>query len=179
MGRFLGANKEDADVAEAETLWTVVPDEVELKTRALLESACKQELKLATAESCTGGMVASLLTDVPGASHAFERGFITYTDEAKAEMLGVPIDLVKEKGAVSKEVAVAMADGALAHSTADIAVSVTGFAGEGDEPGLVYFGRARKGQDTIFREEHFGDIGRGRIRVECLRVAVEMLGETI
>ena len=166
-------------MAEAETLWTVVPDEVEEKTRDVLERACVQELTLATAESCTGGMVASLLTDVPGASHAFERGFVTYTDEAKAEMLGVPIGLVKEKGAVSAEVASAMVQGALDHSTADVAVSITGFAGEGQEPGLVYFACARRGGEARVREEHFGDIGRGRIRVECMRVAVDMLVEMI
>lgn len=160
---------------EAETLWPVLPDSVEKATRKVLERACECGLTLATAESCTGGMVASLLTDVPGASHAFERGFVTYTDEAKAEMLGVPRELIEREGAVSKAVAVAMAQGALQRSSADVAVSITGFAGDGQEPGLVHFACARKGRDTLHREEHFGDIGRGRIRVGCLGVAVEML----
>lgn len=164
---------------EAETLWPVLPDEVEKEARRLLERACDAELTLATAESCTGGMIASLLTDVQGASHAFERGFVTYTNEAKAEMLDIPLGLIERAGPVSKEVAVAMAEGALARSSADMAVSVTGFAGKGDEPGLVHFGCARKGRATAHREEHFGDIGRGRIRVECMRVAVEMLGEML
>ena len=162
-------------MAEAETLWPVVSDEVEKRTRALLERACEQDLTIATAESCTGGMVASLLTDVPGASHAFERGFITYSNEAKADMLDIPIELIEGRGAVSREVALAMAEGALARSGADVAVSITGFAGVGDEPGLLHFACARTERETLHREEHFGDIGRGRIRVECLRVAVEML----
>lgn len=166
-------------MSEAETLWPVLPDEVDKRTRTLLERACDAQLSLATAESCTGGMIASLLTDVEGASHTFERGFITYTDAAKAEMLGVPIDLIEREGAVSRAVAVAMAEGALARSTADIALAVTGFAGEGEEPGLVHFGCARKGRPTGHREEHFGDIGRGRIRVECMRVAVEMMTEML
>src|SRR5581483_5683317 len=100
-------------------------------TRRLLQKAAERGLSLATAESCTGGMLASLLTDVQGVSHAFERGFVTYTHEAKNEMLGVPMDLIEEKGAVSKEVAIAMADGALACSRANIALAITGFADEG------------------------------------------------
>ena len=166
-------------MSEAETLFAVLPDEVDHQVREMLERACKGEVSIATAESCTGGMVASLLTDVPGASHAFERGFITYTDEAKAQMLGIPLPLIKKEGAVSKAVAIAMAEGAIAHSTADMAFSVTGFAGHGDEPGLVHFGCARKGKETLHREEHFGDIGRGPIRVECMRVAVEMMTEML
>ena len=166
-------------VSEAETLWPVVPDEVEKTTRDLLERACERDLTIATAESCTGGMVASLLTDVPGASHAFERGFITYTDEAKADMLGVSMDLIASNGAVSRAVAVAMAEGALARSDADVAVSITGFAGEGDKPGLVHFACAGKERETRHREEHFGDIGRGRIRIRCLKVATEMLAEML
>ena len=167
------------NLSEAETLWPVVPDEVEKTTRDLLERACEMDLTIATAESCTGGMVASLLTDVPGASHAFERGFITYTDEAKADMLGIPLQLIKREGAVSHAVAVAMAEGALARSDANVAVSITGFAGHGDEPGLVHFACAREGRETRHREEHFGDIGRGKIRVQCLRVATEMLAEML
>lgn len=166
-------------MSETETLAPVIEDEVDCRTREMLERACAAELTLATAESCTGGMIASLLTDVPGASHAFERGFVTYTDEAKAEMLGIDPDLIEREGAVSKAVAIAMAVGALDHSTADIALSVTGFAGTGEEPGLVHFACARRGGQTVAREEHFGDIGRGAVRVECMRVAIEMLSETV
>ena len=133
----------------------------------------------ATAESCTGGMLASLLTDVQGVAHAFDRGFVTYSNEAKNELLGVPLDLIERVGAVSKEVAIAMAEGALERSRAHIAVSVTGFADSGDEPGLVHFGCARAGRTTAHREERFGSIGRGPTRVECMRVAVEMMTEML
>lgn len=164
---------------EAETLSPVLPPEVEQKTLDLLESACDRKVTLATAESCTGGMIASLLTDVAGKSHAFERGFVTYTDEAKSEMLGIPLGLIEREGAVSKTVALAMADGALAHSNATVALSVTGYAGKGDPPGLVHFGCARRGRPTMHREEHFGDIGRGAIRIECLRVGIEMMTDML
>lgn len=166
-------------MSEAETLSPVIPDQVDRATRLLLERACRKELSLATAESCTGGMIASLLTDVPGASHAFERGFVVYTEEAKTDLLDVPADLIDDKGVVSRDVAIAMAQGALAHSKADIALSVTGFAGEGDEPGLVHFACARREGATAHQEEHFGDIGRGAIRIECMRVAVEMMSEAV
>ncbi len=111
----------------------------------------------------------------PCAICSSERGFVTYTDEAKHDMLGIPLDLIRRDGAVSKAVAEAMAEGALARSRATLAVSVTGFAGDGAEPGLVHFACARHGRDTLHREEHFGDIGRGEIRLACMRVAVEML----
>lgn len=162
-------------MAEAETLAPVLPPDVDRAVRDLLERACERDVTLATAESCTGGMVASLLTDVPGCSHAFERGFVTYTDEAKQDMLGISPELIRREGAVSKAVAVAMAEGALARSRATLAVSVTGFAGDGAEPGLVHFACARKDRDTLHREEHFGDIGRGEIRLACMRTAVELL----
>lgn len=165
-----------------ETLSPVLPDAVDRAARALLERACDREVSIATAESCTGGLLASLLTDVEGASHAFERGFVVYTNEAKAELLGIPIELIEREGAVSAAVARAMAEGALRASKAQVALSVTGFAGPGapgDEPGLVHFGCAREGRETALREEHFGDIGRGAIRIECMRVALEMLAEAL
>jgi len=165
-----------------ETLSPVLPDEVDRAARALLEAACDKELRIATAESCTGGLLASLLTDVAGASHAFERGFVTYSDEAKSELLGIPLELIAREGAVSAAVACAMAEGALRASRADIALSVTGFAGRGgpdDEPGLVHFGCARRGRATAHHEAHFGDIGRGAVRVECLRTGLAMLAEAL
>jgi nicotinamide-nucleotide amidase len=162
-----------------ETLTPVIPDELEDELRRLLEKASEREIMLATAESCTGGMLASLLTDIPGVAHSFERGFVTYTDEAKNELLGVPKDLLQDKGAVSKEVAVAMAEGALERSRANMALAVTGFADTGDEPGLVHFACARAGRRTVHREEHFGPIGRGATRVQCLRVGVEMMTEML
>ena len=164
---------------DTETLSSVLPNETEEATRRLLQKASERDLQLATAESCTGGMLASLLTDVQGVAHAFERGFVTYTNEAKNEMLGVPLDLIEAKGAVSKEVAIAMAEGALARSRANIALAVTGFADAGDEPGLVHFACARAGRVTTHREEHFGPGGRGATRIKCMKVAVEMMTEML
>jgi nicotinamide-nucleotide amidase len=164
---------------DTETLSPVLPNETEEATRRLLQKAHERALMLATAESCTGGMLASLLTDVQGVAHVFERGFVTYTNEAKHEMLGVPMALIEAKGAVSKAVAVAMAEGALAHSRANIALAVTGFADSGDEPGLVHFGCARAGRKTMHREEHFGPGGRGATRIACMKVAVEMMAEML
>ena len=164
---------------DTETLSPLLPDETEEATRRLLQKASERGLRLATAESCTGGMLASLLTDVQGVAHAFERGFVTYTNEAKNEMLGVPMELIEEKDAVSREVAIAMAEGALERSRANIAVSITGFADKGDEPGLVHFGCARAGRVTTHREEHFGPCGRGATRVKCMKVAVEMMTEML
>jgi nicotinamide-nucleotide amidase len=169
-------------MAGAETLSGALPPEVEALAIRLLQTACDKELKLATAESCTGGLIGSLLTDVDGMGHAFERGFIVYSEEAKAGMLGIDRALIDTHGAVSKEVALAMADGALAHSRADVVVSVTGFAGPGapgDEPGLVHFGCARRGRPSFHREEHFGDVGRGKVREQSTRVALEMMLEAI
>jgi nicotinamide-nucleotide amidase len=165
-----------------ETLSDVLPNEIEAMTHRLLEAVCDKELMLATAESCTGGLLASLFTDVQGASHAFERGFVVYSNDAKSELLGVRPSLIEEHGPVSEPVAIAMADGALEHSRAHIALAVTGFAGpagEGDEVGLVHFGCARRGRATRHREEHFGDIGRGPIRIACMRTALSMLEEAL
>jgi nicotinamide-nucleotide amidase len=164
---------------DTETLSPVLPGETEEATRRLLEKASERGLMLATAESCTGGMLASLLTDVQGVAHAFERGFVTYTNEAKNEMLGVPMDLIEAKNAVSKEVAIAMAEGALERSRANIALAITGFADAGAEPGLVHFGCARAGRRTLHREEHFGPGGRGATRVKCMKVAVEMMTDLL
>ena len=166
-------------MAETETLSPLLPPELEEGTRRLLEKACERELTLATAESCTGGMLASLLTDVRGSAHAFDRGFVTYTNEAKHEMLGVSMELIEREGPVSEAVAVAMAEAALARSRANIAVSITGFADSGDEPGLVHFGCARAGRRTTHREEHFGSIGRGATRIAAMRVAIEMMTDLL
>ena len=166
-------------MAEAETLSPVLPGALETATRQLLQKACERELVLATAESCTGGMLASLLTDVPGVAHAFDRGFVTYSEEAKTELLGVPAALIAAEGAVSKAVAVAMAEGALSRSRANIALAITGFADTGEEPGLVHFACARKGRITIHREAHFGPVGRGEVRIAALGVAVALMTEML
>jgi nicotinamide-nucleotide amidase len=181
--RFLAPEQDDRSrdekLNDTETLSPVLPNETEEATRRLLEKASERELSLATAESCTGGMLASLLTDVQGVAHAFERGFVTSTNESKSEMLGVPMALIEAQGAVSREVAIAMAEGALERSRANIALAITGFADAGDEPGLVHFACARAGRRTAHREEHFGKGGRGATRIQCMRVAVEMMTEML
>lgn len=164
-----------------ETISEDLPPGVEDGVERILRRACDMDLRIATAESCTGGLLASLLTDVLGCSHAFERGFVTYTDEAKHEMLGVPRDMLEAHGAVSGPVARAMAEGALRRSRAQVAVSITGYAGpaEDGEEGLVHFACAREGRPTAHREAHFGPIGRGGVRRECLKAATAMIEEAL
>lgn len=167
----------------AETLDPILPPDIDELTRAVLEAACAREMTLATAESCTGGLLASLLTDVPGCSHAFDRGFVAYTDEAKIQMLDVPPSLLPHGGAVSQPVAIAMAEGAIQRSRADVAVSITGWAEDVGDPerpgGLVHFACARRGGYTHHRQAQFGDIGRAALRLECLRVALKMLRQAL
>jgi nicotinamide-nucleotide amidase len=161
-----------------ETLDPALPPEVQGLAKAVLDLAHEKHLKLATAESCTGGLLAALLTDVRGRGHVFERGFVAYSKEAKCDLLGLDRAMVDNCGAVSKEVAVTMAQGALGRSEAQIAIAITGFAGpagEDDEEGLVHFACARTGGETCHREEHFGPIGRQGVRVAALRVALEMI----
>ena len=164
---------------DAETLSQVLPNETEEAARRLLSKASERGLMLATAESCTGGMLASLLTDVQGVAHSFDRGFVPYSSEAKHEMLGIPMAVIEPNKAVTREVAVAMAEGALERSRANIALAITGFADAGIEPGLVHFACARGGRKTMHREEHFGPIGRGKTRIECMRVAIDMMTEML
>jgi len=164
---------------ETETLSPVLPGRLEEATRRLLERASERDLLLSVAESCTGGLLASLLTDVEGVSHAFDRGFVTYSEAAKTEMLGVPAELIEAEGAVSRAVALTMAEGALARSRANIACAITGFADSGDEPGLVHLACARAGRPTAHREEHFGAVGRGRTRVAAMEAAVDMMTEML
>jgi nicotinamide-nucleotide amidase len=163
-----------------ETLSESLPDELDAQVEILLREVCRRELRLATAESCTGGLLASLLTDVTGCGHAFERGFVTYTKEAKHELLGVPLALLEDPGPVSEPVARAMAEGALARSRADIALSVTGFAGPGgadDEPGLVHFATARRGEAIRHRRCRFAESDRAGVRLRSVETALAMLGE--
>ena len=148
--------------------------------RRVLEACKDAGLMLATAESCTGGMVFAALTDIPGSSAVMERGFVTYTNRAKAEMLGVPGAVLAEHGAVSEPVARAMAEGALAHSPADIAVAITGVAGPGGgterkPEGLVHFACALRGRATETRRVEFGAIGRGPVRTASVLEALAML----
>jgi nicotinamide-nucleotide amidase len=162
----------------AETLDPVLPNKVQERAERVLKAADEQELKLATAESCTGGLLAALLTDVKGLGHVFDRGFVVYAKQAKCDLLGIAREKVDSCGAVSEPVAREMAQGALRRSDADIAVAITGFAGPGgpeDEEGLVHFACARRGGETCHREEHFGAIGRDGVRIAALDVALQML----
>jgi nicotinamide-nucleotide amidase len=146
----------------------------------LLDAFRARGLRLATAESCTGGLIAALLTEMPGSSDVVERGFVTYSNAAKQENLGVPKALIDAHGAVSEVVTRAMAEGALTHSHADIAVSVTGVAGPGGgsaaKPvGLVHLAAARAGRPTLHQECRFGDIGRSEVRSRSVAVALSLL----
>ena len=166
----------------SETLQPALPDHLDEQADRLMHELCDRKLRIATAESCTGGMLAALLTDIEGASHGFERGFVTYTEESKHELLGIDEDILHNNEAVSEVVALAMAEGALARSSADIALGVTGFAGpagEGHEQGLVHMALARRGKPTLHRAEHFGAIGRGPVRVNSLKVMLEMLEQAL
>jgi len=149
---------------------------------ALLDLCKAKRLMVATAESCTGGLVAGALTEIAGSSAVVERGFVTYTNEAKQEMLGVPAETLERHGAVSRETAEAMAKGALAHSRADLAVSITGIAGPGGATpgkpvGLVHFVAAGRSTALIHRERRFGDIGRSEVRRLSVLEALAMLTE--
>jgi nicotinamide-nucleotide amidase len=149
---------------------------------ALLDLCKARHLTIATAESCTGGLVAGALTEIAGSSAVVDRGFVTYTDEAKQQMLGVPPMTIKQHGAVSRETAEAMATGALAHAPAALAVSITGIAGPGgataNKPvGLVHFAAASRNGRLIHREERYGDIGRGEVRRKSVLQALAMLRE--
>lgn len=140
-------------------------------------------LKVVTAESCTGGLVAGLLTEIPGSSDVVERGFVTYSNEAKLESLGVNLDILVTFGAVSVAVAWAMAEGALKHSHADVAVAITGIAGPGGgstkKPvGTVVFAVARRGEEHAAHEvdtKCFGDLGRSEIRRQAVLCALDLL----
>ena len=150
--------------------------------RALLDLCRARKLKIAAAESCTGGLLAATLTEIPGSSDVFERGFVTYSNEAKQELLDVPGATLDRHGAVSRETADAMARGALAHADADLAVSITGIAGPGGampgKPvGLVHFAAAARDGRLIQREKRFGDIGRSPVRRASVAEAMAMLGE--
>ncbi|MGU3384321.1 CinA family protein [Methylobacterium sp. D53M] len=161
-------------------------DDAELLARAeaLVTAYAADGRTVATAESCTGGLVAGLLTAVPGSSAVLERGFVTYSNDAKAEAIGVPIDLIRRHGAVSEPVARAMAAGALAASRASVAVAITGIAGPGggsaEKPvGLVHFGLSRRDGDTRHLERRYGDLGRAGIRRAAVADALGLLEDAL
>jgi nicotinamide-nucleotide amidase len=160
------------------------PSKMQKEAARLLEDCRSRGLRLVTAESCTGGLIAALLTEIAGSSDVVERGYVTYSNEAKQECLGVPEALIERYGAVSEAVARAMAEGALKTSHADLAVSVTGVAGPGGgsaaKPvGLVHLAAARKGAPTLHRECRFGDIGRDVIRRKSVEVALDLVRRTL
>jgi nicotinamide-nucleotide amidase len=150
--------------------------------RALIDLCRAKKLTIATAESCTGGLVAATLTEIPGSSDVFDRGFVTYSNDAKQAMLGVPVDALATFGAVSRETAEAMASGALARAGVDLAISITGIAGPGGalpgKPvGLVHFAAASRGGGLMHQARQFGDIGRAPVRLASVAVALAMLRE--
>ncbi len=161
----------------------MLPEQTLRDAEALLQACRNKHVRIATAESCTGGLVAAALTAIPGASDVLDRGFVSYSNDAKHDMLGVPLSMIEQHGAVSLEVASAMATGALDRSNAGIAVSVTGLAGPGggspDKPiGLVCFGIARRGQPPVASQHVFpGD--RSAVRAAAVAHAIALMGQNL
>jgi nicotinamide-nucleotide amidase len=152
--------------------------------RALLALCKAHNLKIAAAESCTGGLLSAALTEIPGSSAVVDRGFVTYSNQAKHRMLGVPTRTLEKYGAVSRETALAMAKGALARSLADITVAITGIAGPGggSKPkpiGLVHIAAATRSGARAHHEFRFGDIGRAKVRAKSVLEALAMIQELI
>jgi nicotinamide-nucleotide amidase len=148
--------------------------------RDLLNACRAQNLTIAVAESCTGGLLSATITEIPGSSDVFDRAFVTYSNSAKQAMLGVPADILAHHGAVSRETAEAMANGVLSRAGVDLAASITGIAGPGgglpDKPvGLVHIAAASNRGQLIHRECRFGDIGRAQVRQASVTQALKML----
>jgi nicotinamide-nucleotide amidase len=159
-------------------------DRVLVLAQALIEEAREKRFKIATAESCTGGLIAGALTEIAGASEVVDRGFVVYSNNAKTKLLNVRAAVIMRFGAVSEEVARAMAEGALKNSAADIAVSCTGIAGPTggtpDKPiGLVHLAAARMGQTTLSEECRFGDLGRSEVRMRSVEAGLKLLLQII
>lgn len=151
---------------------------------ALIADLRRLELRIATAESCSGGLLAGLLTEIAGASDVLERGFVTYSNAAKIELLAVAAHVLEAHGAVSAEVAARMASGAVAASHADLGVGITGLAGPGGgtpaKPvGLVHIAVVRRGQAALHRECRFGDVGRTQIRLAAIGAALDLIRQAI
>ncbi|HEY0626832.1 MAG TPA: CinA family protein [Allosphingosinicella sp.] len=162
---------------------TTLPPELVDMARQVIEANRARGKRIAVAESCTAGLVAAALTEIPGSSDVFEAGFVTYSNEAKMDLLGISLDVLETFGAVSIAVAWSMAQGTLARTRADTAVAVTGIAGpEGGTPGkpvgTVVFARARRGADPeeiVADRKDFGDLGRGGVRLQAALCALELL----
>jgi nicotinamide-nucleotide amidase len=150
----------------------------------VIADARDKKLRIVTAESCTGGLIGGLLTEIPGSSAVFDRGFVVYTNRAKQDMLGVPGDFLADVGAVSEPVARMMAEGAIENSNAQLAVAVTGIAGPGGgtamKPvGLVHIAAAREGRSILHEAHRFGDIGRTEVRLKTIEAALSLLHRLI
>lgn len=159
---------------------SIFPDDLLASADALLASARAQGVRIVTAESCTGGLLAALLTEIAGSSDVVDRGYVTYSNAAKTSAIGAPEALISAHGAVSDAVAQAMAAGAIQASQADLSVAVTGVAGPGggsqDKPvGLVWFATARRGGPVLSHEARYGDLGRSEVRLAAVRTALELL----
>jgi len=162
----------------------MIDDEVQVAATTAFEALRARKLKLVTAESCTGGLVAAAITEIPGSSEVLERGFVTYSNAAKQSDLDVSPETIRKHGAVSAETAEAMALGALERSPADLSVAITGIAGpsggSAEKPiGLVHFAAARRGEQPRLHEVRFGDIGRSEIRRRSVLTALALLGELL
>ena len=160
----------------------MIDDRLRRIASRVLDLCRAQGLHIVTAESCTGGLVAGALTEIPGSSDVVERGFVTYSNAAKTSMLGVPAATLGAHGAVSRETAEAMAQGALAHSEAQLVVAITGIAGPSggspDKPvGLVHFAAAVRDGQCLHREKRFGKIGRHKVRMQSVAEALHLLHE--
>jgi len=156
----------------------------EQKAKTVLDLCRKHGLRIATAESCTGGLIAAALTDIACCSDVVECGFVTYSNAAKTQMIGVPARLITSQGAVSRAVAIAMAEGALQHSEADIAVAVTGIAGpdggtENKPIGLVHMAVALRNGQTSPYEARFGNLGRDGVRLATVAQALTLIADRI
>ena len=161
----------------------VTAEAVELSNE-VLEIATRLEYSIAAAESCTAGMISATLTEIPGASKAFDRGFVTYSNEAKVEMLDVPMEMIQQCGAVSEEVARAMAEGALENCNADFVVAVTGIAGpaggsEGKPVGLVHFALSSRHHPQVHERKVFAAMHREGVRAATCEHAMIMLIEAM
>jgi nicotinamide-nucleotide amidase len=158
------------------------PKDIEDAAHSIVADFTQKKLLIATAESCTAGLIAGAITEIAGSSVVFDRGFVTYSNEAKREMIGVANATLKAHGAVSRATALEMAQGAIGNSGANISIAVTGIAGPGggtdEKPvGLVHLAAARTGHETLHREMRYGDIGRSAVRLATVRTALEMLIE--
>jgi len=164
--------------------YAMFDDAMRAQSEQLLQKLRDNNLMIATAESCTGGLIAGLLTEIAGSSDVVERGYVTYSNEAKNECLGVPMELIEEHGAVSEDVARAMARGAVHRSRASISVAVTGVAGPGggtaEKPvGLVHVAVARRSGDVLHKRLQLGVIGRAEVRMATVREALVLIEKAI